>query len=73
MSNTVPLLFITGSLDTIYARPTHTFLLEIADEINVPLEYIIYEGVGDMWYMDDTDEARDFIRKELDFLKSHLL
>jgi fermentation-respiration switch protein FrsA (DUF1100 family) len=73
MSNDVPLLFITGSLDTIYARPTHTFLLEIADEMNIPLEYIIYEGAGHMWYKDDTDEARDFVQKELDFLKSHLL
>jgi len=73
MSNDVPLLFITGSLDTIYARPTHTFLLEIADEMNIPLEYIIYEGAAGHWYMDDTDEARDFVQKELDFIKSHLL
>jgi hypothetical protein len=73
MSNDIPLLFITGSLDTIYARPTHTFFLEIVEEMNIPLDYILYEGAGHMWYKDDTDEARDFIQKELDFLKSHLL
>jgi acetyl esterase/lipase len=72
MNTDVPLLFITGSNDRM-AKPTHSLFLEIANEMNIPLEYTVYEGASHNWYKDDTDEARGFIQKELDFLKSHLL
>jgi acetyl esterase/lipase len=71
MSKDVPLLFITGTLDQF--RSSHTLFLEVADEINIPIEYIEYEGGGHNWYKDGTDEARDFVQKELDYFKSHLL
>jgi hypothetical protein len=71
MSNKLPLLFITGSFDQF--RSSHTMFLEVADEMNIPLEYIEYEGGGHNWYMDDTDESRGYVQKELDFFKSHLL
>jgi hypothetical protein len=72
-SNDVPLLFITGSRD-FYAIPTHKMFLKVAEEMNIPLEYIVYEEAPHNWvFQNDTEEARDFIQKELDFLKSHLL
>ncbi len=72
MSNDVPLLFITGSRD-LMAKPTHPAFLEVASELNIPLEYVVYDEAGHNWYKDNTDEARDFIEKEIDFFRSHLL
>ena len=71
MSIEVPLLFITGS-SGLY-RSSHNLFLEVAEEMNIPIEYIIYEGAGQTWYKDDTEKTRDFVQKELDFFKSHLL
>ena len=71
MSNNVPLLFITGSSDPF--RSSHKLFLEVADEMNIPIEYVIYEEGGHNWYKDDTEEARDLVLKELNFFKSHLL
>lgn len=71
MNIEVPLLFITGS-SGLY-RSSHNLFLEVAEELNIPIEYIIYEGAGHLWYKDDTEETRDFVQKELDFFKSYLL
>jgi len=70
MNDEVPLLFITGS-SGLY-RESHNLFLEVAEEMNIPIEYIIYEGADHIWYKDDTEETRDFIQKELDFFDEHL-
>jgi hypothetical protein len=40
--------------------------------MNIPIEYVEYNGIEDDWYKEDTDETRDFVVMELDFSKSHL-
>jgi hypothetical protein len=66
----VPMLFITSSFD--YYRSIDGSFLESSKEMNIPIEYVEYQGSDPYWYKDDTDEALDCVMKELDFFTYYL-
>ncbi|MGD8749970.1 MAG: hypothetical protein PVG14_01035 [Anaerolineales bacterium] len=72
-SDVPPLLVVHGGMDNSIDRTSIEDFVDRAREMNVSIEYIVFEAAGQNFdFVHDTDETRTILQQTLDFFKDHL-